>query len=72
MLANRTPTVKAIATGGTFFAKGDASTTDSNPLMIWYRVLEDTARNIPGDTIEIGEFEAYTTRYSQLLIMVPL
>lgn len=47
LLANRTPTVKAIATGGTCLAKGDASTNRSNPLMIWYRVLEETARKTP-------------------------
>ena len=34
LLANRTPTVKAIAMGGTCFAIGDVSTRRSSPLMI--------------------------------------
>jgi hypothetical protein len=32
---------------GTRFATGEASTRRSNPLIIWYRVLEETARNAP-------------------------
>jgi len=39
--------VKAIATSGTLFATTDASTRLSRPLMIWYRVLDDTARKNP-------------------------
>lgn len=52
LLANLTPTVKAIATGGTFFAKGDDSTRRSSPLMIWYRVLDDTARKTPDQQMQ--------------------
>lgn len=47
LLAKRTPTVKARATGGTCFVSGDASTIRSSPLIIWYRVLEETARKTP-------------------------
>jgi len=47
LLPNLTPTVNAIATRGTLFATTDASTTLSSPLMIWYRVLDDTARKNP-------------------------
>jgi len=61
LLAKRTPTVKARATGGTCFASGDASTKPSSPLTIWYRVLEETARKTP--TMEVqGARKCVTTR----------
>lgn len=49
LLANLTPTVKAIATGGTFFPSGDASTRYSSAFTIWYRVFDETARKIPDE-----------------------
>jgi hypothetical protein len=47
LLANLTPTVNAKEAAGTRFPTGEASTRRSNPLIIWYRVLEETARNAP-------------------------
>lgn len=47
LFAKRTPTVKAMATGGNCFASDEASTTRSSPVTIWYREFEETPRKTP-------------------------